>query len=56
MTITTLALVQLGALWLAWRNGANDNFKGVAALHGRGAIFPGIRSLAPTVDQPATPF
>ena len=35
---TTLALVLLGALWLAWSNGANDNFKGVATLYGSGAL------------------
>ncbi len=31
MTVSTLALVMLGALWLAWSNGAN--FKGVATLY-----------------------
>lgn len=34
----TLALVLLGALWLAWSNGANDNFKGVATLYGSGVL------------------
>lgn len=38
MMITTLALVLLGTLWLAWSNGANDNFKGVATLYGSGAL------------------
>jgi PiT family inorganic phosphate transporter len=38
MMITTLALVLLGALWLAWSNGANDNFKGVATLYGSGVL------------------
>jgi PiT family inorganic phosphate transporter len=33
-----LALVLLGALWLAWSNGANDNFKGVATLYGSGVL------------------
>ncbi|MFZ0791909.1 MAG: inorganic phosphate transporter [Chromatiaceae bacterium] len=30
--------VLLGALWLAWSNGANDNFKGVATLYGSGVL------------------
>ncbi|MBU1222560.1 MAG: inorganic phosphate transporter family protein [Gammaproteobacteria bacterium] len=34
----SLALVLLGALWLAWSNGANDNFKGVATLYGSGVL------------------
>jgi PiT family inorganic phosphate transporter len=34
----TLAPVLLGALWLAWSNGANDNFKGVATLYGSGVL------------------
>lgn len=38
MMTTTLALVLLGAIWLAWSNGANDNFKGVATLYGSGAL------------------
>ena len=29
-----LTLLILGTLWLAWSNGANDNFKGVATLYG----------------------
>jgi PiT family inorganic phosphate transporter len=33
-----LALVLLGVLWLAWSNGANDNFKGVATLYGSGVL------------------
>lgn len=33
-----LALVLLGAVWLAWGNGANDNFKGVATLYGSGVL------------------
>lgn len=32
------ALVALGVLWLAWNNGANDNFKGVATLYGSGVL------------------
>lgn len=44
---TTLALVLLGALWLAWSNGANDNFKGVATLYGSGALsYRGALALA----------
>lgn len=38
MIIPTLAPILLGALWLAWSNGANDNFKGVATLYGSGAL------------------
>ncbi len=34
----TLAPVLLGALWLAWSNGANDNFKGVATLYGSSVL------------------
>lgn len=34
----TLILVLLGAGWLAWSNGANDNFKGVATLYGCGVL------------------
>jgi inorganic phosphate transporter, PiT family len=33
---TTLALVLLAVLFLAYSNGANDNFKGVATLFGSG--------------------
>lgn len=29
-----LVILTLGTLWLAWSNGANDNFKGVATLYG----------------------
>lgn len=36
--IPALIPVLLGALWLAWSNGANDNFKGVATLYGSGAL------------------
>lgn len=32
------ALIVLGTLWLAWSNGANDNFKGVATLYGCRAL------------------
>ena len=32
----TLALLILAGLWLAYSNGANDNFKGVATLYGSG--------------------
>jgi PiT family inorganic phosphate transporter len=32
------ALVWIAALALAWSNGANDNFKGVATLHGSGTL------------------
>ena len=47
MTVSTLALVMLGALWLAWSNGANDNFKGVATLYGSGTLgYRGALSLA----------
>ncbi|MDP1904786.1 MAG: inorganic phosphate transporter [Pseudomonadota bacterium] len=38
MMTWTLLPVLLGALWLAWSNGANDNFKGVATLYGSGAL------------------
>jgi PiT family inorganic phosphate transporter len=38
MITWTLAPVLLGALWLAWSNGANDNFKGVATLYGSGTL------------------
>lgn len=38
MIDTTLIPVLLGALWLAWSNGANDNFKGVATLYGSGVL------------------
>lgn len=34
----TLIPVLLGVLWLAWSNGANDNFKGVATLYGCGVM------------------
>lgn len=34
----TLAPVLLGAPWLAWSNGANDNFKGVATIYGSGVL------------------
>lgn len=34
----TVAMVLLGAVWLAWSNGANDNFKGVATLYGSGVL------------------
>ncbi|MBU0498450.1 MAG: inorganic phosphate transporter family protein [Gammaproteobacteria bacterium] len=33
-----LAPVLLGTFWLAWSNGANDNFKGVATLYGSGVL------------------
>lgn len=32
------ALILLGVGWLAWSNGANDNFKGVATLYGSGTL------------------
>jgi PiT family inorganic phosphate transporter len=35
MMVLTAVLV-LGVVWLAWSNGANDNFKGVATLLGSG--------------------
>ncbi len=38
MTTWPLLLVVCGCLWLAWSNGANDNFKGVATLYGSGAL------------------
>lgn len=38
MTTLTLALALLGTLWLAWNNGSNDNFKGVATLYGCGVL------------------
>lgn len=38
MIDTTLIPVLLGVLWLAWSNGANDNFKGVATLYGSGVL------------------
>ncbi len=34
----TVGLLIGGTLLLAWSNGANDNFKGVATLHGSGAL------------------
>lgn len=33
----TLIAVAFAVFWLAWSNGANDNFKGVATLYGCGA-------------------
>lgn len=43
----SLLPVLLGALWLAWSNGANDNFKGVATLYGSGALsYRGAMALA----------
>ncbi len=33
----TNALLLIAVAWLAWSNGANDNFKGVATLYGSGA-------------------
>jgi PiT family inorganic phosphate transporter len=38
MSSWTLAPVLFGTLWLAWSNGANDNFKGVATLYGSGTL------------------
>jgi len=38
MITWTLLPVLLGALWLAWSNGANDNFKGVSTLYGSGTL------------------
>lgn len=38
MTSWTLILVFFGTIWLAWSNGANDNFKGVATLYGSGTL------------------
>ena len=32
----TLAILTTAVFWLAWINGANDNFKGVATLYGSG--------------------
>jgi len=34
----TLALLILSVFWLAYSNGANDNFKGVATLYGSGTL------------------
>ncbi len=34
----TLILLTLAVFWLAYSNGANDNFKGVATLYGSGAV------------------
>lgn len=34
----TLALLTLAVFWLAYGNGANDNFKGVATLYGSGTL------------------
>lgn len=34
----TLAILILAVFWLAYSNGANDNFKGVATLYGSGAV------------------
>lgn len=34
----TLALLTLAVFWLAYSNGANDNFKGVATLYGSGTL------------------
>lgn len=43
----SLFLVLLGALWLAWSNGANDNFKGVVTLYGSGTLsYRGALALA----------
>jgi inorganic phosphate transporter, PiT family len=33
-----LTLLMIGTLWLAWSNGANDNFKGVATLFGSATL------------------
>ena len=38
MSITLFALIISGTIWLAWSNGANDNFKGVATLYGCRAL------------------
>ncbi len=35
MTIASLAIA---VFWLAYSNGANDNFKGVATLYGSGTL------------------
>ena len=32
----TTGILIAAVLWLAWSNGANDNFKGVATLYGSG--------------------
>ena len=34
----TLALLTIAVFWLAYSNGANDNFKGVATLYGSGTL------------------
>ena len=34
----TLAVLTLAVFWLAYSNGANDNFKGVATLYGSGTV------------------
>ncbi len=33
-----VAVLLLGALFVAYANGANDNFKGVATLYGSGTV------------------
>ncbi len=38
--MTALVLAGLAGLWLAWSNGANDNFKGVATLLGSRTCGP----------------
>lgn len=38
MSATLFSLIILGTAWLAWSNGANDNFKGVATLYGCRAL------------------
>ncbi len=34
----TMAMLILAVYWLAYSNGANDNFKGVATLYGSGTV------------------
>jgi len=36
--MTATAILLLSVFCLAWSNGANDNFKGVAALYGSGTV------------------
>ena len=34
----TMAILVIAVFWLAYSNGANDNFKGVATLYGSGVV------------------
>ena len=47
----TFAILILAVFWLAYSNGANDNFKGVATLYGSGTV-----TVQATVQAPAGSF